>query len=602
MKIAAAVLMGFIVAMPAVAELHLQQQSVVSDSEESFRRRIYAYDFDVSAKGVIHAVYAKPVIGEDRTQIIYMSKTIGGEWPTEDKRTVLEEFGFMASISTWIIYDNNANKAHISYIVKRPYVDKDQVTHAHGLVYQTIADGKVGPKINVSSGAFHTKMQLNKEGLPLFAREYEDFLNADGTIRNTPFPKAIRIQIPNGKDSWTNREHILNLPAEEDYRLSSFVYDVKNNRYHITYGNKNAQFLRETYPTTNPPLTPESKPIFFPAGVGHQLKYAYSDDLSKWTASTIDASGDISENEFWGDMVVDAKGSPFVSSFRYKTDAQGVQQGSTGIFGAYNAGQWQVATIAGNTTGASEPRAGAAAKLAIDGTGGFHGIWDNSPDAPIDSEAAGGTTMYHYSPDGVDWHTRQMLLPFSVEGPCRVKIFNNTLLLMELGDFRDAKVVFAEFSLPKADDTLMEISTDKMFYGAGEPIKLHARMQGSKALNADVYFVVAGPYNKSGQGDLLPIATTQFNYLGNDFAWHTITDPSEAKPAVSNYPLKNYSGFFMDTQAKGFALPFNNAARYKLYSIATEAGSSLNAIKPLSPLFLEHIHVCEQANCSEFKR
>ncbi|MFI3137222.1 MAG: hypothetical protein QX197_10655 [Methylococcaceae bacterium] len=589
--------------LPVFAELHLQHQSVVSDSEESFSRRIYSYDFDVSSKGIIHAVYAKPVVGQDRAQIIYMSKSIGGEWPAENKRIILEEAGLINSISTWLIYDNNTNRVHISYIVKRAYIDKNNFTHASGLVYQTITDGNVAAKINVSSGEFYTKMQLNKDGSPLFAREYEDFLNSNGSVRSPPFPKALRIQIPNGKDSWTDREYLLKLPAEQDYRLSNFVYDAKKNRFHITYGNKNAVILRNTYPTTNPPVTSESKPVFFPPSAGHQLKYAYSDDLNTWTVSTIDASGNISENEFWGDLVVDSKGTPYSSHYQYKTDLKGIQEGSTGVFGIYKDGQWQIATIAGNTRGASEPRAGAAAKLTIDAAGGFHGVWDNSPDAPIDSESAKGTTMYHYSSDGIDWQSRQMLLPFSVEGPCRVKIVNNTFLLMELGDFSDAKVVFAEFNMPKTDDTLMEVATDKMFYGTGEQIKLHVRMQSNnKQTKADLYFVAAGPYNVSSQGGLLPISTTQFYYLGNDLSWHTIFDLLDAKPVVLNYALKNYSGFFMTAQAKNFTPPFQNAARYRLYSIATEAGSSLSNINPLSPLYLNDIHICDTENCAELSQ
>ena len=95
----------------------------------------------------------------------------------------------------------------------------------------------------------------------------------------------LRIQLPLANNRWTDREHILNLPAAEDYRLANFVYDTSNGRYHIAYGNKNADYLRATYPTTNPPVHDLSKAVPFPAGAGHNLVYAFSDDLNTWGTS-----------------------------------------------------------------------------------------------------------------------------------------------------------------------------------------------------------------------------------------------------------------------------------------------------------------------------
>lgn len=591
--------------IPVFAELHKLNDSVISDSEEPFSRRIYSYDFDISDDGIIHAIYSKPKPGTNRAQVIYMSKPIGGEWPAENKRIVLEENGLLNSISTWLIYDNKNKVAHVSYIVEKPFVDLG-VLLGNGVIYQTIANNIPGKQVNISSGEFHTRMQLDKNQQPIFAREYEVFLKPDGTIRQPPFPKALRLHLPTGNGTWTNREHILNLPPAEDYRLSNFVYDPIKNRYHLTYGNKDAHKLRVQYPTTNPPLTNNSTPVFFPPGQGHQLIYAYSDNLSTWKTSTIDPSGDISENEFWSDLILDRQGKPYAASFRYKTDAQGVQQGSTGIFGSFNNEAWSIATVAGKTKGATEHRAGAAAKIVLDDEGGFHGVWDNSPDAPIDSESPNGTTMYHYSPDGQNWETRQMILPFSVEGPCRVKIYNNKLYLMVLSDYKDAKLVFAEYQLPFPGSDLMEVSTNKMFYGSGETIQFHVRMQGKLPHLSNLYLIAAGPYNVDSTGKLIELETTRYHYLDQNLQWQTITDLANAAPAAMNYQLINYSGFFIEAEAaisKAFAHP----GRYRLYSFASLAGEESTiskAISPwytksVSPWYISDIHVCNKAQCAD---
>ncbi|MDD2758846.1 MAG: hypothetical protein PHH11_00985 [Methylomonas sp.] len=590
----------FFCVLTAYAELSLLSQEVLTDSEEPFTRRIYSYDFDVGEDGTIHVVYAKPVQGEERTQIIYTQKRIGENWPQESERVVLEENGLLASISTAIIYSHGTS--HISYIVRRPFTDSNGITHEEGLVYQTVINNNAGEKINVSSGGFHTVMQLDASGLPIFAREYEDFLDENGSLRSLPFPKALRIQVPKGNNTWSDREYILNLPSEIDYRLATFVYDKERKRYHISYGNKDAIYLRNTYPTTNPPVGSESKPVYFPPGSGHQLRYAFSDDLINWHVSTIDGSGDISENEFWTDFIIDLQGMPFVANFRYKTDEQGVQQGSSNIIGYFENDSWNIQTVAGKTTGASPHRAGMGAKLLVD-VSGYHGIWDNSPDAPIDGEnppsagANAGTVMYYFSPDGIDWETRQIILNFSLEGRARAKIYNGKLLFMGLGDARDSKLFFAEYQMPEANNNLFEVATDKMFYGLGESIKFHARLQGEG--NVDLYFAIAGPYNVDGGGGLVPIESTHYYYMGGDFAWHQVDDILTIPPVVSGFPLSEISGFFSESIANNNQIPFHNPARYRLYSVALQTGTSLASFQNLTPLYMNDIHICNKLNCAE---
>ena len=597
----------------AYAELTLLKKEIFTDSEESFERRTYSYDFDVTKQGIVHAVYSKPVPNEDRSQIIYVTKSVGESWPDDEQRVVLEEFGSRESISTWIIVDSNGN-AHISYIVDRDYVeDNEDFTHSSGLVYQKIEKNKVSEKFNISAGGFHTRMQLNNKNQAIFAREYEIFQNKDGTIRKTPFPKALRLFLPSATDDNTWQSLVLDLPNAVDYRLCNFIYEAQRNRFHITYGDQNAVLLRNTYPSVNSLITTDRAPVPFPAGTGHKLWYAFSDnvineagklnDHPTWNTSIIDDSGNISENEFWTDLVLDKKGTPFAASYRYATDNQGVQQGTSNIIGQFNGQNWEMQTVAGKTTGASLHRAGMGPKLLIDKNGGFHGIWDNSPDRPIDGEnqlipsvIAGGTTMYRYSPDGKFWQTtRQVILPFSVEGNCRAKIYNGKLLLMVLGDGRDTKVVFAEYDLPAPEKNIFEISSDKMFYGDGETIKLHARIQGNAI--GDLYVVAAGPYNGDSLGNLIPVnATFQFSYLTPNLTWQPISDLSTIQPVIQNFSLLQYNGDFSFPVAKKTP-PFTNPARYIIYSAVNAPGQAIGNF--ITPLYSYKIHICVQTGCGE---
>ena len=588
------VFISLLVSFSSLAELSLKNSEVIANSEEPFNRRIYSYDFDISNEGVIHLVYSKPIEGSPLAQVIYMSKNIGTQWPIESERIILEQAGQISSISTQLVVDNETNTVHISYIVERDFIDHDGNSHNSGLVYQTVSNQNISDKINVSSGGFHSLMQLDEQGKAVFIREYEDFLNADGSVRAQPFPKALRIQLPLENNRWTEREHILNLPAAVDYRLANFIID-SNGRYHIAYGNKDANFLRAEYPTTNPPATANA--VFFPVGAGHELIYAHSDDLITWQSSIIDDSGSLSENEFWTDLI-EHQGQVNSISYRYNTDAQGIHQGSSAVLGFFNDNNWQLATLAGKTTGASAHRAGMGAKILRDQAGGFHGIWDNSPDAPIDSESAHGSTMYRYSADGLDWETRQVILAFSVEGKVRAKLHNDKLFILFLGDATNAKLVFSEFDLPILTENLMEVSTDKMFYGAGETIHLHARLQGSQQQSADLYFVATGPFDKLGSGELIPTLTTAFYYFGADFSWHQVNNIMEAQVAIPAFTLTDFHGVFNQSIAKNTE-PFNTAGRYRLYSASTKAGSALNDFDLVTPIYTYDLHICNLSNCAE---
>ncbi|NYT47045.1 MAG: hypothetical protein H0A75_04975 [Candidatus Methanofishera endochildressiae] len=215
---------------------------------------------------------------------------------------------------------------------------------------------------------------------------------------------------------------------------------------------------------------------------------------------------------------------------------------------------------------------------------------------PVPGEMPGGTTIYRYSPDGVSWESaRKVILPFSVEGHCRAKLYNGKLLLMVLGDARDAKVVFAEYALPAPTANLFEISSDKMFYGAGETIKLHARLQGSAT--GDFYVVVAGPYNLDEFGNLVSVtATFQNYYLTRGLAWQAFSDFSTINPVLNNFALAPLNVDFAFPIAKS-SPPFVNPARYVIYSVVNASGQALGDF--LTPLYTYEVHICNEVACGE---
>ena len=600
------------------------EQTLV-DSEEPFNRRIYSYDFDVSDDGIVHLIYAKPIANTDRTQIVYTRKKIGTEWLPESGHMILEEFGHLPSISTALILDKATNRVHVSYIVEREFIEpRDNTTHNIGLVYQTIDNDVPGPKYNVSAGGFHSKMQLTSTGKAIFVRQYKIFADENNQLRPEPHANALMMYMPltaaEGEEetiAW--RRKILNLPASTDYRLANYIYDTKTNIHHILYGDKNADDLAK-YTTSNPPKT---SGVPFPAGAGHKLWYVYNvvtkedgspleedttDQIAKpvgtaWGMSIVDNSGTLSENEFWTDLILDAKSVPHTATYHYATDARGIHQGSSNFIGSLDTktGQWTMQKVAGKTTGITPHRAGMGAKLLIDKQGGFHGIWDNSPDSPIDvvntpkfGVPAGGSTVYRYSPDGVHWDSRQIILQHSVEGFVKAKIFGTRLLVLVLGDSNDAKLTFAEFEMPTASSRMMEISTDKMFYSAGETINFHARLQGDSTVASDLYLIVSGPYDPNpSNGALIPVSNGNFGtyYFGNDFSWHATTSLATATPALAGFPLMNFYSNFSVTHAQT-AFPFLHKARYLIQGYANTAGMPLIGLNNLvAPAQQYQIHI-----------
>lgn len=494
------------------AELSLNYQSVLDDSEEPFATRIYSYDFAVDASGTIHIIYSKPTADGTRCDIVY-ARGSGGTW---DKQ-ILETDGKVGSVSTHLVLDDTTNTVHVCYIKSQ----QDPNTH---LVHQSITNGVPSAQVRVEGGGWHTRMQLNSSGMALFVRE--------GST-------TLRLFSPTGANSWAEQQ--LQLPSAAHYRLANFVFDRSHNAYHLTYGNG----------TTT-----------------HNFMYAYSADALSWAGSTIDGTNSLVEAEFWTDLVVDQSGKPYAAMYKYSTN----NIGTSALFGKFENGAWHTITAAG---GKPQSRAGMGPGIAIDSWGNLHGAWDNSPDVPMDADGSAGNIMYHFSPDGANWDVRQALRGYSAEGACKIKIVDQKLYLLVLGDYTDAKLYFMEFNMPSPSTNLFEGATDTMYYGQGEAVNFHARIQGSTV--GDLYAVVVHPWG-------------YYYYLGPDLAWHQAADLSALRPVLSNFQLTTVNTYFMSVTAMQQA-PFTTNGDFMLVSGVTPPNVPVTSQNFLTPLYSQRIHV-----------
>lgn len=583
------VLCSFMLSSLAWAEANLVSETLLADSEEPYSRRIYGYDLDLDAAGTAHMVYSQPVAGQNYARIIYTWKTPGQSWNTANQR-VLENQALLGSISTHLLVDKNSGTVHICYIIDRPYFDANGFEHQQGLVYQTVSNGVASAQTAVSSGGFHSRMQLNESGQAVFARETELF---EG--RQPPFPKALKLLIPEGDGQW-REVNVEGLPSsEQQYRLADFVYDPLRGRYHLTYGDKDPARLRDSYPSTNPGMSPSG--VYFPPGSGHNLRYAFSDDAGQsWTSSGIDLSGNLSENEFWTDLKLAADGTPYASVYQYATNASGIHEGTSNLIGHYDgaSNSWSMNRVAGLSS--PQHRAGMGAGLFFDAQGGLHGVWDNSPDKPIDADGTAGNLMYRYSSDGgLSWKVFQALRPYSVEGFCRVRLHGNLLSVLALVDATNARLVLLEFALPGADTPLLEVSANKRLYAPGEAVQLHARMQ--PGLQGDWYAVIAGPSDKQADGSLQPAPFFQLHYLDASLSWLNVANLPQLLPALVDTPLLPFNADF-SIEIAASAGPFQHPGTYTLYSVVSQPSDMMNW---QTPLFQREVHVCAQAGCAEIQ-
>lgn len=401
------------VAAAARGERPLIGELVLEDSEEPYDRRIYAYDFGVDSAGHLHVVYARPVPGASRTDIVYAH---GPMADLNGNKQILSADGKHGSISVHLLVDDN-DTVHVSYIL---HPDDPET----GLYYQTLRDGVASPAVRVADGGWHTKMALDAARRPLFVRD--DVMQP-------------RIYLPTGS-GWSSRLIPLTVPARY-YRVCDFAYDVQRGVSHLTFGDRIDDQMHCGG------SGPACSCAYF-----SRFHYASSSDFSVWRESTVYDQPRLCDWNYWTAMVLDASdGEIFVGSWDMNPYYAGNPPNANLLWGwkSPSAPSFATRVIAGTNCPPDLANAGMGAGFAIDAFGRFWGAWDNSPsaDCNIFGPQPRGATALAYSPNGYDWTEYQLCRPFSTEGYVRARIFNDRLYILFLGDWTDAKLYLLGYQL-----------------------------------------------------------------------------------------------------------------------------------------------------------
>ncbi len=381
---------------------------VISDSEESFDRRIYSYEMDVDSSGAVHIVYLKPTSG-NAAEVRYVLRTAGGAWSEQ----TLSSAGLRGSLSIHLLVDDY-NVVHICY------VKSDQ-----NLYYRTIAGSVIGSEKYVSPGGWHTRMQLDANNRATFVREGEDW-------HVTPSETKLVLVTTLNDETWS--EDYMNLPAVNKFRIGAFVY--KNGIYHVTYGDS---FETRDVLTGQGSTTTKQ-------GIFHNFYYASSSDGLNWSSSMVDNSLTLYEDEFWTSLVIDTD-TPVVTLYKYAEYGGQYNTGTSALLSKWNGSSWQ----AKNVTPAGYPatREGMGVGLVCNGAGDYFGGWDFSPDNTYDDDfrgARGNIVLARSGSDGA-WNNKWQVDEFSAEGEVKLRIKNNRLYYLALGDYIDTKLYFREYDM-----------------------------------------------------------------------------------------------------------------------------------------------------------
>ena len=397
-------------------ELPALEFKVIADSEENFEKRIYSYDMAVDAAGNVHLVYLKPTSG-DNGEVIYLRRTSSG-W----SQTVLTTAAYRASISTRLVVDS-ANVAHVCYI-------KNDLN----LYYRRVNGTTPGTEHYIGPGAWHTRMQLDGNGYPMFIRENETWPN--------PVSSLVLTRTTDGT-TWDKQ--YLQLPAVNKFRVGEFVY--KDGIFHITYGDN----------IESRPVLAGKDSTTTIQGIFHNLYYATSSDGQIWNVRMVDAGKSLYEMEFWTDLVVNGS-TPLVAMYSYAEYNNEYNTGTSALLAEWSGAAW----IKTNITPADYPetREGMGVGLAVAATGEVYGAWDFSPDNTHDDEFRGSRGNIAVARSGADgsWREKWQLAPFSAEGKVEVRIRNNHLFLLSLGDFVDSKLYFWEIDLDQLGATASPVT------------------------------------------------------------------------------------------------------------------------------------------------
>jgi len=397
----------YLAATEAFGALPSLDARVISDSEEPFDRRIYSYDMDVDSNNDVHILYSRPTdAGAD--QIVYRRR-VGGTWRPEQ---VLSNDGLRTSISNHLLIDDKG-LVHVCYL-------RQSTEH---LYYRQVINGIPRPEVMVDEGAWHTRMQLDETGRPLFLREDETW------------PEQVsKLTLLITTDLTTWDEHYLGIADVSRFRLADFVYE--DGVYHVTYGDSSlTQLVLAGKGSTN-----------HIDGTFHKLFYTSSPDGRKWSTTLLDDAGNLYENEFWTTLAVDG-GTPLVGAYQYAE-----------YDGLYNTGTWALLALRQgdiwekrNITPANyeATRAGASIAILVRSPGEYLGIWDFSPDNTYDGGFRGARGNIAIARNGQDnaWSHKVQLDPFSAEGRIVARRNGERLHVLVLGDFVDAKLYYRELDL-----------------------------------------------------------------------------------------------------------------------------------------------------------
>lgn len=380
----------------------LTQYVIDQCDTQPWTRRIYSYDFGVDQHGVVHAVYSKPnEPNYTNDSIIYAYGS-----PTNMTKVVLCDNGTHSSISTFLQVDTNNGLIHVCY-------NMGQEAGAESLMYQIISNNIVYPARTIDPHAWHSRMQLDEFGSPVFVRQDSNKLRIITKGIASPW---ITTDVTSG---------VYGTP-----RLADFVYDKERGVYHILYGD---QLCGTTY---------DGAPY-------HRLWYLVSEDGgTNWTSELINDSCTLWENEFWVSLVLDDVGSPSVAMYKFNVLNGERNTGTSLLYYKKIKGVWTNQIIAGVMADGQPPahRAGMGVQMASDRDRVF-AVFDDSPDTPIDFDGKYGNIVLRYSRDGLQWDDLQQIAEFSAEGYCRVKISGPKLYIMALGDWHDTKVYFYSYLL-----------------------------------------------------------------------------------------------------------------------------------------------------------
>ena len=385
--------------------------AMIKDSQEHYTRRIYSYDMGVDSQGDVHVIYSEPY--SDTKANIYYVRRIGGTW---QGATLLSNNGLRQSIST-LLQVGTDDRVHVCYI---------EDTAPQFLYYRVINNGVPGDADPVKDGAWHTRMQVDENGYPVFIREHKDF-PSPGTH------STLALFTTNNGILWDRSYLNLSTPSLVKYRIADFVY--ANGTYHVTYGNS-----AETRPTIEGARKTNTIP-----GIYHDFFYATSLDGVSWTEHIIDNSRTLYAFEFWTSLALD-DGRPVVAMYKYAEYGNEYNTGTSAILMRHDGSSWQKKTI--TKTQYPDSREGMGVGVVVNGSSDYFGAWDFSPSNTHDSEFDGnGNIVLARSGPENDWSPRAQLDPFSLEGRAVLKIRGEKLYFLALCDVQDVKLYFREYNI-----------------------------------------------------------------------------------------------------------------------------------------------------------